>query len=229
MIFRCLAYARAAVSHTRVDHFNEKYAKTRDEDMDAEHITNAAQIVGISSVLVATVTFAAAFTLPGGYRADDHANRGTPTLARRYAFDAFVISDTLAFICSLMSSISLLYSGVHSRDISTRRRHHRVSRTLLHSSVRSLVAAFAMGVYVVLAPVDPKMAASVCIISFASLLYGNTGMSLFLIQANTLRIRFGIMAARSQVIPILTVIVKRFWSYFIIFGLPAIIKIYGTS
>lgn len=70
----------------------------------------------------------------------------------------FIIFNALAFICSLLATISLLYSGVASRDISIRNRFHELSRLLLHSSVRSLVAAFAMGMHVVLAPVAPKLA-----------------------------------------------------------------------
>ncbi|KAL6658929.1 hypothetical protein ACP70R_002969 [Stipagrostis hirtigluma subsp. patula] len=231
IIYQSLVLAGAAVGYSRQDHFRGKYTKTRDENTDSEYISNATQVLGISSVLVATVTFAAAFTLPGGYRADDHANGGTPTLSGRYAFDAFVISNTLAFICSLLSSISLVYCGVPSRDISTRRWYFGLSRFLLHTSIRSLIAAFAMGMYVVLAPVALKIATSVCVISFASLLCGTENMDVwrYIVQANTFRIRFGILAAMSQVKPILRLACKKYWSYVIVFGLPAVLKIHGTS
>ncbi|KAL6861374.1 hypothetical protein ACP4OV_017074 [Aristida adscensionis] len=58
--------------------------------------------MGVVSVLVATVTFAAAFTLPGGYRSaeEDGVAAGTPVLSGSYAFDAYILADSLAFGCS---------------------------------------------------------------------------------------------------------------------------------
>nr|CAB3491263.1 unnamed protein product [Digitaria exilis] len=52
------------------------------------------------AILIATITFAAAFTLPGGYSTDP-GNEGLPILSRKYAFQAFLISDTLAMCSSL--------------------------------------------------------------------------------------------------------------------------------
>jgi hypothetical protein len=83
LIHQALVLGGASVGCSRPDHFHEKYEKRRDENVDSEYMTNSSQVVGITSVLVATVTFAAAFTLPGGYRADDHTDAGTPTLASR--------------------------------------------------------------------------------------------------------------------------------------------------
>ncbi|KAJ1275137.1 hypothetical protein BS78_05G113500 [Paspalum vaginatum] len=52
------------------------------------------------AILIATITFAAAFTLPGGYSADT-GNEGLPIMARKFAFQAFLISDALAMWSSL--------------------------------------------------------------------------------------------------------------------------------
>ena len=49
------------------------------------------------AALIATVTFAAGFTLPGGY----NVNEGTATLAKKSAFKAFVVMDTLAMVLSV--------------------------------------------------------------------------------------------------------------------------------
>ncbi|RLN03384.1 hypothetical protein C2845_PM13G03530 [Panicum miliaceum] len=130
MILRALRFANAAVSDGRPDHMLGKDIRTIDEDKESDKLTNASQVMGIISVLVATVTFAAAFTLPGGYRADDHADPGTPTLAGSYAFDAFVISISLAFICSLLATIGLIYSGFASVDYSIRGRFSDRSKLL---------------------------------------------------------------------------------------------------
>jgi hypothetical protein len=53
------------------------------------------------AILLATITFAAAFTLPGGYNSDAQ-NQGLPIMARKVAFQAFLISDTLAMCASLV-------------------------------------------------------------------------------------------------------------------------------
>lgn len=229
VIHQTLIYARAQGVNGRLDLFYEKYNERKDENKESENITNAARVLGIASVLIATLTFAAAFTLPGGYRADDHANRGTPTLAGSYSFDAFVISNTLAFVCSLLATISLLYSGVSSRDFSVRFRYYNISVSLLQISARSLIAAFAMGIYTVLAPIAHRTAAAVCAIVFTTLFYGNMEIWQILIRADTLCIRLGIWAAMSQVRPILECVLIKFWSYIIIFILPAIFKILKTT
>lgn len=175
------------------------------------------------------MTFAAAFTLPGGYRADDHANGGTPTLAGSYSFNAFITANTLAFSCSLLATVSLLYSGMPSREISIRYVYKSLSLVMMRSSATSLVAAFALGMYVVLAPVALTMAKSVCAITFLSFLSACMEVRRPLIVANSVRIRVGIWAARYQAAPVLKFIGKRFWSYVIIFGLPAVLKIRGTQ
>jgi hypothetical protein len=75
---------------------------------DTDGITATATI---ASVLIATVTFAAAFTVPGDYVADDRPRAGTAVLARRLAFRAFVASDAMAFLCSIVATCFLVYGG----------------------------------------------------------------------------------------------------------------------
>ncbi|KAF7087289.1 hypothetical protein CFC21_090489 [Triticum aestivum] len=58
--------------------------KKQGEIDEMEKVKDATQSLCIGSVLIATVTFGAAFAMPGGYRADDHTNGGTPTLAGSY-------------------------------------------------------------------------------------------------------------------------------------------------
>uniref|UniRef100_M8BUT6 Uncharacterized protein n=1 Tax=Aegilops tauschii TaxID=37682 RepID=M8BUT6_AEGTA len=87
MIHKLLQDAGAKNGTFRCDHFHKEHIVMLDPKEEAQKITDSTQTIGIASVLIATVAFTAAFALPGGYRADDHPNGGTPTLARHYAFD----------------------------------------------------------------------------------------------------------------------------------------------
>lgn len=224
-----LQFVGAPCGGIRPDLLSEKHIPKGDDDKLSAHLTNAAQMLGVVSVLVATVTFASAFTLPGGYYqngTDSNGIAGAPLLAGSYAFDAFILSDTLAFICSCMATFSLIFAGVPAMDISIRYRYFEISALLLRSSGRSLVVAFALGLYLVLAPVAHTTAIAVCVIIFVSSLYGNSEAWQILRVADTARARLG---TRMRVpwtfgLTFYNVFVNvfvNFWSFVIIFGVPA--------
>ncbi|ESR33348.1 hypothetical protein CICLE_v10004701mg [Citrus x clementina] len=73
------------------------------KDENVIGMKEASQSHLVVAALIATVTFAAAFTLPGGYKSEteDGANRGTAILSKNAAFQAFVISDAIAMVLSL--------------------------------------------------------------------------------------------------------------------------------
>ncbi|KAL2530361.1 Ankyrin repeat family protein [Forsythia ovata] len=54
----------------------------------------------VVAALITTVAFAAGFTIPGGYDSNDGPNQGLAILSRKAAFKLFIISDTLAMVCS---------------------------------------------------------------------------------------------------------------------------------
>jgi hypothetical protein len=136
-------------------------ARPDHHDKELENIKDTTQSLCIGSVLIATVAFGASFTLPGGYRQDD----GTPTLAGRYAFHAFVMANTFAFVFSAMATVALMYSG--SPIFNTRIRKHRstFAYVSMEISVTCLVAAFALAGYLVLGSVARKTALAICVIS----------------------------------------------------------------
>ncbi|XP_072951008.1 uncharacterized protein [Typha angustifolia] len=154
----------ALASPRRVDHFRRDYKQT-DLDEEAKKHLYINRSSAISSVLIATVTFAAAFTLPGGYKAD-----GTPTLAGRYTFKAFIIADALAFIFSMLSTFWITFGG--SVLVQPRLRSYYVvcSNTLLVLETRCMIAAFALCIYLVLAPVSNSIGIVVCVTTSASIL-----------------------------------------------------------
>ncbi|KAK9180155.1 hypothetical protein WN943_029362 [Citrus x changshan-huyou] len=66
-----------------------------DDTKDDYKDTRASHLV--VAALIATVAFAAAFTIPGGYRSEN----GTAILRRNTAFQAFIVADSIAMVFSL--------------------------------------------------------------------------------------------------------------------------------
>ncbi|KAG2481299.1 protein ACCELERATED CELL DEATH 6-like isoform X1 [Panicum virgatum] len=187
-------------------------------------LTSAAQVMGILSVLVTTVTFASAFTLPGGYRADGGDAAGTPVLAGSYAFEAFVLADAMAFICSLLATSFLLYAGVPAFTLTDRFQTVNEAYGLMMHSARSLVAALGLGLYVALHPVA-RTIALVIAVWMSMLVYGFTkdseGIDYMFSYPIIPRQK---LSAWSRVLGWIIYLLERLWSYILIFGVPAIRK-----
>jgi hypothetical protein len=98
-----------------------------------------------------------------------HHTAGTPVLAATYSFQAFIIANNLALLCSSMATINLMYAGITTVDIGTRMCAFVLSIFFLNSLARSLAAAFAFGMYAALAPVAHAAAAVTWLITAASL------------------------------------------------------------
>uniref|UniRef100_A0ACD5X4D8 Uncharacterized protein n=1 Tax=Avena sativa TaxID=4498 RepID=A0ACD5X4D8_AVESA len=82
-------------------HAHAKKDVTNESRKDAKSVTQTyTSNTSLVAILMATITFAAAFTLPGGY-SNDAGSQGLPVMARNFAFLAFLISDTLAMCSSL--------------------------------------------------------------------------------------------------------------------------------
>uniref|UniRef100_A0ACD5XR66 Uncharacterized protein n=1 Tax=Avena sativa TaxID=4498 RepID=A0ACD5XR66_AVESA len=196
----------------RSDHFHKNHIAKLDEDKEAQKISESAQTVGIGAVLIATVAFTAAFAPPGGYRSDD----GTPTLAGHYAFDVFIIANTLAFICAGISITSLMYAGVSSVDIRTRMISFVISVIFMAGSARSLGAAFVFGLYVVLAPVARATAVASCAITALALVDAVWAIWMVAIVQLMLLKRLGVRAWWRLPRAILVALLWQFWPYIVI-------------
>jgi hypothetical protein len=223
-----LILMRAKYGENRADLFLEKHGhKEESEEKLSKKLTGATQVLSVVSVLIATVTFASAFTLPGGNRSDDAAagssSAGTPLFAGTYAFDAFILADVIAFICSSLATFSLLYAGMPSVDLPSRFWYINVAALLLMNSARTLVVAFALGLYVVLLPVPRRDAIIVCAITLASLLLGHKELRRMLFAAKMVWARYGTgRIPLFHVFLALLLVLAHFWSFLIIFGVPAI-------
>jgi len=145
------------------------------EEKDALSKARESHLVVVA--LIATVTFAAAFTLPGGYKND----RGTALLAKKAAFIVFVISDAMSMVLSISAVfIHFLISLIHgfelvkSKDISEEAamKLFDVATWLTMIGMGTIIIAFVTGIYAVLEPFL-GLAISACLIglSFFFLVY----------------------------------------------------------
>ncbi|XP_066394101.1 ankyrin repeat-containing protein NPR4-like [Miscanthus floridulus] len=196
-ITRALKIAGATRGVSRMDHFYEEYENHHGvnsdyKDKELEMLKNSTQSQSIGSVLIATVTFGAMFALPGGYRADDHHFGGTPTLAGTYAFHAFMIANTIAFICSTIATLGFMFAGSAKLSLVRRKIHFDKTTGFMHNSIMALTIAFALGVYTVLAPVAQFTAILICAWSPLVVLYNFADLWLNLFRfALPLRARKG--------------------------------------
>ncbi|XP_044396154.1 protein ACCELERATED CELL DEATH 6 [Triticum aestivum] len=150
--------------HKLLVHADAQYgvhSKTRipelNEEKEEKRISDSTQTIGVVSALLVTISFAVAFTIPGGYRTDDdpkvdNIKGGMPVLVTSHSLQAFIIANNLALLCSAMATISLMYAGVTTVDISMRMKAFVMSIFFLNSSARTLAAAFALGMYATLVP-----------------------------------------------------------------------------
>ncbi|KAE8771510.1 ankyrin repeat-containing protein [Hordeum vulgare] len=110
-----LIYCCAKLGNHPLDRFEEQYIRVEDEEKESKKLTASTQTLGIGSVLIATVAFSANFTLPG-----DYSGNGMPNLSGRYVFDAFIVANSLAFMCSGLATINLMYAGTSIVDVPLR-------------------------------------------------------------------------------------------------------------
>lgn len=95
--------------------------------------------------LIATVTFTAAFTIPGGYKE----GLGKAILAEKPFFTVFAVADSLAFFCSSASLLLHFFSSVeHNYHLLLR--FTRMAATLAYVSVLGMVVAFTAALRVVI-------------------------------------------------------------------------------
>ncbi|KAL9410753.1 hypothetical protein AB3S75_044516 [Citrus x aurantiifolia] len=128
------------------------YSYWKDLDEDVIGMKDASEYHLVVAALIATVTFAAAFTLPGGYKSDpeDGPNRGSAILNKNVAFQAFVISDAIAMVLSLSAVFVHFILSLKFFKKFIFLFIFALSFTLV--AMAAMIIAFVTGTYAVLAP-----------------------------------------------------------------------------
>ncbi|KAF9619087.1 hypothetical protein IFM89_005101 [Coptis chinensis] len=137
-----------------------------------EKITQQIQKVSEShlvvATLIATVTFAAAFALPGGYK-NDGPDEGMATLLRKTSFEVFAISNTIAMVFSSLAVCIHFVMKLIDHDEKT---HSLLIKAFLCTfvAISAMMLAFVTGTYAVLAH-SSALAISACIIGCSFYLF----------------------------------------------------------
>ncbi|XP_039160993.1 protein ACCELERATED CELL DEATH 6 [Eucalyptus grandis] len=98
------------------------------------------------ATLVATVTFTAGFTLPGGYNASSDQHPGTATMLHNRVFQVFVITDKSAMYSSILAAVGLSWG--HSNDSKLAEEAYLSAGLLLLLALVFMMVAFCAAVTV---------------------------------------------------------------------------------
>ncbi|KAA8525041.1 hypothetical protein F0562_011465 [Nyssa sinensis] len=98
------------------------------------------------ATLVVTITFAAGFTMPGGYNNSDP-NQGMATLVHKSSFNVFLISNTIAMYSSILVAIILIWAQLC--DLSLVVTSLKFAVPLLGISLTMVSISFMAGVHLV--------------------------------------------------------------------------------
>ncbi|KAM4119544.1 hypothetical protein ACJW30_03G068100 [Castanea mollissima] len=115
-----------------------------------EIIRSAGETNLLVATIIASVTFTAAFTAPGGYESGG-INPGLAVLSKQAAFKAFVIANALAFGFSTASILVYMFSANIGMVLSYQDRRAKTFRALHLAgySIVALLIAFISGAYAV--------------------------------------------------------------------------------
>ncbi|KAJ7981448.1 Protein ACCELERATED CELL DEATH 6-like [Quillaja saponaria] len=100
----------------------------------------------LMSTLVATITFAAGFTMPGGYN-NTNPDQGMATMLHKHFFAVFLTCDSIAMYSSIIVAVALIW--VQLGDLNLVLTSLRVSLPLLGLALAMMSLAFMAGVFLV--------------------------------------------------------------------------------
>ncbi|KAM7461760.1 hypothetical protein LguiA_029881 [Lonicera macranthoides] len=116
---------------------------------ERKKIWEAAQTHILVTTLIATITFAAGFTMPGGFIQSGSPHQGMAVLTKSTAFQAFIISDTIALVLSTSAIFVYFVASIYRNTD----RVYKLVEAGIFLNVFALLAmmvAFVTGIYAVL-------------------------------------------------------------------------------
>ncbi|XP_031102024.1 protein ACCELERATED CELL DEATH 6-like [Ipomoea triloba] len=137
---------------------NQETASREDTDNvegEINRMLRMSKTMTIIATLILTITFAAGFTVPGGYDSNSGSKQaGKPILFENTAFMVFVYSDSIAFVCSILSI--LIYIRMVSEASSSSKKYttiaslYHLEAIMIVNTTVGVVVAFISGMYATL-------------------------------------------------------------------------------
>ncbi|KAJ3693289.1 hypothetical protein LUZ60_008769 [Juncus effusus] len=166
IIDRALRMVGCCRSIHRVDHFIRQHNLHMDpmkEEKEVSSYETMARNMSIVSGLISAAAFSAAFVVTAAHKADILAEGSTNGLGM--AFKAFILINSYAFLSSITATILLLQASLSFLDPKYRRTYLGQCIALVKMGTKGFMAAFAVGVYVVLTPVSKEIGILVAVTS----------------------------------------------------------------
>ncbi|KAM7478478.1 hypothetical protein LguiA_026691 [Lonicera macranthoides] len=120
------------------------------------------------AALIVTVTFTVGFTMPGGYIQSGSLNQGMAVLSTKsIAFQAFIISDTVAFLFSVIALLIYFYAAICGINPANSEIFGFLAELgVLYNSLAlgAMIVTFITGTYTVLQH-TPALAIAACVIA----------------------------------------------------------------
>ncbi|XWS64724.1 hypothetical protein CRYUN_Cryun05aG0028300 [Craigia yunnanensis] len=148
---------REMIGNTEED-TNILFSRGKEDETDVSTCTHEAsdetekrsrlEIHLLIAMLIATVTFQAAYTVPGGYK-EDGPDKGSAQFVQKAAFRAFLIFNSIAFIFSIATVYIQFATSKFSYYL--RYRYASLAEVMIFIALLGMLLAFASGMYVVVA------------------------------------------------------------------------------
>ncbi|KAI9194506.1 hypothetical protein LWI28_006657 [Acer negundo] len=145
------------------DHKEEK--ENRGDPVSSNNDDGLGKYHLVVATLIATVTFAAGFTVPGGFVADEGPDKGAAILTKNSAFQAFVIFNTMSMLWSSFA----VFNHLSTRPATRKREFYKqisFRHLLIRYAMLAMIGAFLAGTCAVLHN-DKKLAISACVVPVA--------------------------------------------------------------
>ncbi|VAH70514.1 hypothetical protein VPH35_051799 [Triticum aestivum] len=149
--------------------------KEKKEKKDSDEVTESSRALGILSVLITTVTFGAAFSVPPSIKQADNSKGDNPRLFNAWYFSVFMLANAGAFVYSSIATLCLMISSTSMVKLDIRRAAFRISTFFASHSLTYLTIAFALGIHIVLAPAGRTIAPAIYTVSLSLLLWQHGG------------------------------------------------------
>ncbi|KAK3417527.1 hypothetical protein EUGRSUZ_H03467 [Eucalyptus grandis] len=107
------------------------------EPPDIDTLKRRAEVRIVMATLIASVTFTAGFSVPGGYNSSEP-NAGIATLLNKLIYDVFVICNSIALYSSIIAAVILLWMQMDDS--------HATPHTLRYARLPLLIALVTMSV-----------------------------------------------------------------------------------